>query len=605
MKIKKLSNWAVAGTLALVLSLPLSLTGCGSLSYMLAAPDSLGEGTVAHEVDNNMQTGEEYQGISILHGTWEEPCYSSDGVGYFYEERGWVYLHVEGDAPTRGYQHGWLLADSIQRSVDHSATLLAEVHAIDWDYLKVSAEQMWAAKVSEELQAELGGIVNGAADRGATIDYLDLLVLNGLEELQYSWFPTVQDAYYQELSRGIWDLQGSYNNATKIAAQTKAQEEAKEGTGEEQEAAASTEGNAEVEGNIKIQEIYTESKGSTEVASGSFANAAALRRGAVEANDRYSKQASALLATGAMTADGGIILAHNTIAAFADSNFFNVMIDVYPSDGQRFTMQAAPGYIHSSAEAYSTGCLLIANTLIEGVSGYNKEGTPGFLSIRQAAQYATTLNEFTQTMVNNVSGGMASSWLVGELETGQIMELEVGLTFYNEQKTDSGCFLSFNGVEDVRILNFETNDGGAADIRTSVDSRHVRLLEFAKIYQGKLTPDLAQLVISDHYDAYLGIVQGSSRSICAHYETDNAEHTIDASAIPYMPFGAVDGKVMSTDLARENRVLARWGCACGRAFDATAFVQRNPQYAYLEVFLFDRPSQFWDELYPLDKGEQA
>lgn len=641
--LSRISSRVLAVTLAATLASSLLLTGCGSLSRLMEEPAPPLESAPAPELTNLVRAGEEYEGIEILHGTWDEPCYTEDRKGYFYEEDGWIYLHIEGDPAERGYQHGWLLADYIQQSVDINTSMLADFRAIDWTYFKENAQRMWADKVSKELRAELEGIIAGATERGATVDYLDLLVLNGLEELRDCWFPTVQEDYYRELVQGLWNPVISISGTAVVDGELVAgigedENEADAEAAATREAAADTNADGADTGDnaasgAGIKDIaadetdtseaapdeaaasgttqadsgtlpqYTEHEGIMGTGQGGLPEPVAASGNAGGPGGYYLRQASVLLATGSATEDGGIILAQNTIAAYADYSFSNVMIDVAPSAGERFAMQAAPGLIHSASEAYSTESLLVANTLIKGFNVYSEEGTPEFLRIRQAVQGSKTLDEFVSVMTEGNNGGLASSWLVGELETGQIMELELGLAFYLVKKLDNGWLLSTNGVDDVRIQSLETDGSATTDIRLGARSRFSRLSDRAGIYQGKLTPALAEEIVSDHFDAYQNKMLAGSRSICAHFDTDKALNTPDASVEPYMPYGTVDAKVMSTELARDHTIYARWGSACGRSFDSASFLAKNTQYIQLQGYLFDRPSQPWATLYPLDEKE--
>ena len=62
---------------------------------------------------------------------------------------------------------------------------------------------------------------------------------------------------------------------------------------------------------------------------------------------------------------------------------------------------------------------------------------------------------------------------------------------------------------------------------------------------------------------------------------------------PYQPRGAVDGKVMDSDLARNMSFWARWGNSSGLAFDADAFFAEHIQWEYLKGYVKSRPSQPW------------
>jgi hypothetical protein len=97
-------------------------------------------------------------------------------------------------------------------------------------------------------------------------------------------------------------------------------------------------------------------------------------------------------------------------------------------------------------------------------------------------------------------------------------------------------------------------------------------------YKGKIDLEAAQRIISDHYDVYLEKeTEGNSRTVCAHYELDKREYMSQVGRpLPYQPRGAVDGMVITADLADKMQVLGRWGSSCGKPFDAKAFLNRHP-----------------------------
>ncbi len=165
------------------------------------------------------------------------------------------------------------------------------------------------------------------------------------------------------------------------------------------------------------------------------------------------------------------------------------------------------------------------------------------------------------------------------------------------QKLTDGCFIGYGGVSDSRILNFETSEGSLLDIRESMGARSARLTELSTRYDGKLTVETAQEIVSDHYDVYTKRSNASSRTICAHFDRDNAEYSASPDVVPFMPYGTVQATVVSTELAEEHTIMARWGSACGRQFDSQAFLEKHPQFNNLSTYLFDRPSEFWGKLY--------
>lgn len=122
-------------------------------------------------------------------------------------------------------------------------------------------------------------------------------------------------------------------------------------------------------------------------------------------------------------------------------------------------------------------------------------------------------------------------------------------------------------------------------------ARRVRLTELMQQHYGKIDVEMGKKILADHYDVYLKRNNPSSRTVEGHYELDPFEYW--QAREPFRPAGAVDGKVMSSDLANELSFWARWGSSSGMAFDAEKFLDKHPQWNYLEGYLKDRPSQPW------------
>jgi hypothetical protein len=48
-------------------------------------------------------------------------------------------------------------------------------------------------------------------------------------------------------------------------------------------------------------------------------------------------------------------------------------------------------------------------------------------------------------------------------------------------------------------------------------------------------------------------------------------------------------------MAKKMSFFARWGSACGTAFDAKIFLDEHPQFDWMTGLLKDRPAQPWTE----------
>ena len=304
---------------------------------------------------------------------------------------------------------------------------------------------------------------------------------------------------------------------------------------------------------------------------------------------------SAFIATGSATAEGKVVMAHNSWNNFEWGQFANLILDIVPKKGQRIFMQSQPGYIHSMADFFVTGAgIMGTETTIGGFSLYDENEAPEFYRVRKAMQYAASLDQFVDLMKKQNNGGYANSWLLADLNSGEIMRFELGLRFTNVERKKNGYFIGFNAPLDPRIRNLECANTGFADIRRHQGGRQVRLTQLMRQYQGKIDVDVAKRVLADHYDVYLKKINPCSRTVDGHYELDDRAFMSDPSRPkPFQPRGAVDGKVMDSDLARNMSFWARWGNSSGLAFDADKFFAEHIQWEHLKGYVKSRPSQPW------------
>lgn len=302
---------------------------------------------------------------------------------------------------------------------------------------------------------------------------------------------------------------------------------------------------------------------------------------------------TAFIATGSYTRSGKIVMAHSTTIGFETGQFFNLITDLVPDHGHRIFMQSSPGFISSLTDFFVTDAGIVGTeTTIGYFNKYSENKTPEVIRGRKAMQYADTLDQWKSIMMDGNNGGIANNWLVGDINSGEIMQFELGLNYSNVTKTKDGHFLSFNEVTDPRIKNLECDPSLYLDIRGSMGARLVRLTQLMKENKGKIDVDVAKAVMADHYDVYLDKENPGSRTIDSHFELDREEY-ITSHNPPYLPAGTVDGKVIDSDLARNMSFWARFGNSAGMPFDAEAFLDEHIQYGYLRGYLKDRPAEPW------------
>jgi hypothetical protein len=303
---------------------------------------------------------------------------------------------------------------------------------------------------------------------------------------------------------------------------------------------------------------------------------------------KKSKQrCSAFIATGDATEKGDIIMAHNTHAEYFIGQIQNVIIYVYPTTGNSFVMQSAPGYIASGTDWFvcSTG-IVGCETTISSIDYKPEFGSPYFCRIRQAMQYGKTLDEYADIMKHNNAGDYACSWLFGDINTNEIMLLEIGLQTSSIKRTNNGVFYGMNSSIDFNLRNTETTDNNIYDLNTSSGARNIRLNELLNNkYYGKINVSNTKKIMSDHYDVHLNKIVKNARSICKHSELNNEKGNA--------PFGNIDCKIVTTEMAQKLSFMAKYGSPCGTPFHAKEFLLKYPKYKKWKKVLKDLPVKRW------------
>ena len=303
---------------------------------------------------------------------------------------------------------------------------------------------------------------------------------------------------------------------------------------------------------------------------------------------------SAFIAVGDYTEDGKIVVAHNNFSDFIDGQYARVVLDIAPSHGNRMLIQGFIGMIWSGTDFFVTSKGIIGTeTTIGGFLEF-ENNYPISCRIRQAMQYGNTLDDYVNILLKENSGDYANSWLFGDINTNEILRIELGLKYHNTERTKNGYFVGFNSTYDSRIRNIECANPGFDDIRRHQGARRVRLTDLMDQHKGKINIDIAKMIISDHYDVYLNKENPCSRTICSHYELDAREYMSDPSRPkPYAPHGAIDGNVCSSAMAKRMSFELRYGNSCGIPFDKSKFCNEHRQWKYLEPYLHDRLQQPW------------
>ena len=472
--------------------------------------------------------------------------------GIRYDKNGWIYLSIKGQPKERGYAHGYLVAKELKEIFRWLDFSFYEGYGYKREMFTEITNELFGPQIKgnfPELYEEMEGITACAKAAGyKEVTLEDIILWNCVTSVDYFF------AHISTLIKTNEKLMKKYGDLFI------------EGAG------ASGHG----EGGAKGDQSKKPSP-----------------RG---------DKCTGFIAVGSYTKDGKIVCGHNSFDNFMSGQNYNVIIDVNPTKGNRFLMQAAVGYISSQTDYYvtSTGLIITETT----IGGFNKFALkdPVCCRIRQAAQYSKTLDDVTKYLTTNNSGDYANSWLVGDTKTNTIMRIELGLEYVNVEKTKDGYFIGFNAPYDPRIRNLECANTGFDDIRRHQGARRVRLEQLMEEHKGKINVQIGQEIMADHYDVYLNKINPSSRTCCSHYELDDRAFMSDPSRPkPYQPRGAVDGIVCDTTLAKNMAFSARWGSSCGIPFNKTEFCRQNIIWKDQESYLRDRPQQPWTE-FSIHKG---
>jgi hypothetical protein len=427
---------------------------------------------------------------------------------YRVEKNGWIFIHLEGKPFEIGFQRGYLSANEIDECLKTISYLNRFETARGLDFFKDAAITLFKDKISEEYIEEMKGIVAGIEKAGKKITFDEILLLNGIVDIIYYWYP--------------------------------------------------------------------QEKGKPE---------------------EHGPGCSAFIATGDATTDGRIVMAHNTWFKYIEAVFFNIILEIVPQKGHRILMQSWGPSIYSSSDFFITGAGLIGTeTTIGQFSGFNPDGKPVFERARKAMQYANNIDQWVEIMIENNNGAYANSWLLGDIKTNEIACLELGLKNYSLDKKRNGYFVGSNVTENLKILREETK-ATYDDIRNRCVSRRVRLKQLMKKHYGNIDINIAKDILADHYDVYLEKENPSSRTICGHCDLDNG--IVPGSKPAFHPSGAFDGKVVDSEFAKEWKFWAKWGSSCNIGFDARQFLERHPQYEWMEGYLKNLPAKPYT-IFPLE-----
>jgi len=340
--------------------------------------------------------------------------------GYRYNIQGWIYVHIEGNAYDRGYQHGYLLhaeiVDMIYRwsNVIHNCPVILKYLPINqssaryekisqtwWDYCKRKAVNLFEDKFPDEYKQEMQGIADGVASQGGEIygekvTYEDILTLNEMYELM---------TVILNPQKRIHPLRTLFYDLLGVAPELKGKED---------------------------EFIF------------SFITSPPAHH------------CNGFIATGDATTHGQIVAADSVWCGgwwytYYIAQRWNVILDIKPTNGHRIIMATSPGYIWSDENYYQNdnGIILIDTTAIQGL--WKKSGLTLAIRTREASQYSNSIDDALQYLREENNGVWTGVWLIGDTKTGEIARLDLGLYASAVWRTKNGFYWSANNPMDAKV----------------------------------------------------------------------------------------------------------------------------------------------------------
>jgi hypothetical protein len=253
---------------------------------------------------------------------------------------------------------------------------------------------------------------------------------------------------------------------------------------------------------------------------------------------------SAFAATGPATRDGKIVFGHITMFQLYPSNFYNVWLDVKPAKGHRVLMQSFPAGIHSGMDYYLNDAgLLICETTIKQTR-FDGRGAPLASRIRQAMQYADSIDKAVAILKQDNNGLYTNEWLLGDVNTQEIAMLELGTHKTRLRRSSKGewfgdtpgFYWGCNNTKDLQVrleTLASTSDQPASAVFVPSD-RDKKWLHLYDKHRGKIDADFGKLAFTTP---------------------------------PLAAFSSVDAKFTTSDMAKRLESWALFGPPLGRTWE--------------------------------------
>lgn len=429
----------------------------------------------------------------------------SDENVVIFEKQGFTYLHVEGAPYEIGYNHGKYLAAKVARSMSAYGHLTVDRYGFTWAQCRVQSLNFWYY-VPQEQKDEIRGIADGAADQG----------VRNPDGTTVDWLDIL-------VLNAMWDLWWRAGAASDILPGPLGESDA---------------------------EIETEPR----------------ERSGLPPELENIHHCSAFVATGSATADGNFVIGQTLWMPFYLSPAHAVFIDIVPNRGLRILMEVTAGMIWSGTEWYMNSAGMVIGETTLGRGPYNWGNIPSFIRLREAAQYAESIDDFKDIMLTDTNGAYCGDYLLADAKTNEVAILELGANVWELARTKDGFLGSCNYPWDPEVAE-EMN--AIQGWEHGCYPRYVRLEQLYEEHDGNITVELGMEMLSDHYDTVAEEINPCGHTLCGHVENESG-----------YPWGSLDGKLTNRTLAERFETWARFGHTCGQPFIVSDHREEHPEYSF-------------------------
>jgi hypothetical protein len=128
---------------------------------------------------------------------------------------------------------------------------------------------------------------------------------------------------------------------------------------------------------------------------------------------------SGFVATGEATSDGGFVISQSLWMPYHLPPSHGVFADIVPESGNRMLIELQAGMIWSGTEWYMNDKGLVVGETTLGDAPYQFTKVPAFVRIRQAVQYASSIDEFANIMITNTNGAYCGDYMICDAKTNE------------------------------------------------------------------------------------------------------------------------------------------------------------------------------------------